>query len=262
MITNLDKKIAMKIGLSMVNTLVQRTSTLIGVENTIVNEVMSKLSPRVLISGYNRRNTGGKNIIKKNDFAKNNLLVIVNILDGQTNYNRNSKMFGNSLTLFDSSDATQYSVVYEGLTQEIHEVSSDSDVLLNKPSKDKARLILGIGHIKDFSSSSLQTTKNYSIRSIGSTTLSIMEVIQNRFDIYVTKTKMWNFWWSLAYAQKSNLIIEDLLAQRNILDNNSEYLKHPENSILMACYKNPTIRKAVHAILSDFVANNLERNQK
>ena len=262
MITDFDRRVARKITLRMVDALVQRTSTLSEVEDTTVNEVMLRLSPRILISGYNRRNTEGENIIRKNNSTQNNLLVIVNILDGQANYGRNSKMFGSNLTLFDSSDADQYSVVYNGLTQEVLEISSEGDTLHNELSNNKTRLILGIGHIKDISSDALKTTKNCSIRSIGSTTLSILEVIQDRFDIYVTKTKLWNFWWSLAYAFESDLVLEDLVAQRNILDNTNEYLDRPEDSIVLACYKNPKVKKDVTAILRDFVTNKLESNKK
>ena len=225
------------------------------IEMDIVDNLLRSPNIYMIISGFNRSHRQSRNIIEtvshKGEYA-----IVVNLLDGNVNYSRNNKIYGISISITNIKDFSQYSIIYDGLNSKIYELASNKCIgLVRKDTlrtpHQNSRLVVGLGRLFNLSNNSLREIKNTSIRSLGSTTISILEVLRMNMDIYINITKLWNIWWALGLCKTSDIFLEDLYTSKLILDNYNEYLLTPEKTILIASYRDPKVKEQLHYVLDD-----------
>lgn len=220
----------------------------------------------LIISGYHRRmkSTKQKNVLfKPNHYGQ--YIVVMNLVDGEENYFKGSNLYGTSLSLTSVSTGEHFAVVYNGLTGQVTEFEESTNYLgikeinaherqslqMNRANR-QPRQVFGFGRVFVAGEECVGELKEVSIRSLGSTTISILEVLQGHLDIYLNATKLWNIWWALWLRGCQDLRLEDLSSRIGIRDQIPNILSAPNNTIPLLCYKDPAIIDAFPSTLRSF----------
>ena len=221
------------------------------IEQHLVQKLASVDSIKLVISAYNRRNTEDKNLFQNvNELGK--YVATMNLLDGHVNYARGSRVYGMSISLTNIDLFEHFSFVFDN--SESMAFTIENGKITGFPlSRDRGRgrFVVGLGRIFTLSASSYQELEDTSLRSLGSTTVSLVQVIRGRMDIFITKTKMWTIWWALGLSHYGCLFVEDLVRNESIHKNYLGYLSDPGRTIYIACYRNCYIRREFKHLLTD-----------
>jgi hypothetical protein len=189
---------------------VRKREPLEKIEEDIVDRASFHKKVSIIISGFNRRNRTSVNTVRCIDKTRPYVMVI-NLLDGNENYYRRSRIFGISCSVTNLQYFEQYSIVFDGLNSSTLKIGLEKKKTnLTSAHNSSQRLVIGLGRIFSLSARSIQEISTGSIRSIGSTTVSILEVLRNHIDIYINKTKIWNLWWALGLCHRKQLHLQDL----------------------------------------------------
>lgn len=226
------------------------------IEEDIVRKLACVDTIGLIISGFNRRNRSSRNIIRHVSESGQYVLVL-NLIDGSVNYFRNSRVYGISISVTNLQAFEQYSVVFDGLNSEIFDIGSDKMKDFTKAEVySSQRLVVGLGRIFRLSEESFKEMASVSMRSIGSTTVSILEILRNHMDVYINKTKIWNLWWALGLCHNEHLFLEDIVDCESIYVRYKEYLSVPEKTVYLACYSDPAVKERIPNLLRDIREQN------
>ena len=203
----------------------------------------------VLISGCNRRGVGGTNLVRISDSGR--YIVVLNPVDGHVNYLLGSPLFGASITAVDVENGQASAFVYDGLSDEVFHVVNgrcsfnDSRVRC----EDGSRHVIGLGNLYALKSKALSPSVDFSWRSLGSTTLSILEVLRRRMDLYFSITKVWNFFWALGASGSGAEYFENLRTGRKLNKLQIELARVPEATVPLLCYRERRIAQRMVPML-------------
>jgi hypothetical protein len=223
------------------------------IENEVIHNLESTDLIKMVISGFNRSKRKSSNIIKIIN-KDGRFLVVVNILDGNANYFRGSEIYGISISVLDYETCEEFSLIFDGLRRKIFEINNGTIKGLNiLDSNSKSRPVIGLGTYFHLNDAAFFEISHASLRSIGSTTVSIMEVLENHFDLYINKTKLWNVWWALGLSKKTSLSLLNLENGRPISENFLDYLKFPEQSFYLVCYKDESVLEKYANLLQSVI---------
>ena len=76
---------------------------------------------------------------------------------------------------------------------------------------------------------------DFSVRLIGSTSLSVLEVARGRMDAFVVRTKMWNFYWARPLVLSSRIALRVFVGDRLELVDFEKVAQTPEDSWTIVC---------------------------
>lgn len=234
--------------------------------NVIEKDIISKLTALdgvyLVISGRNRRRTKDKNWLI-NTTKDSPHMVVLNVMDGEENYYRGSKIYGASISLTQPNTGEHFSVIYDGLSKDIIESSQikvnnprlfdiSDDSVSNSHKNHSERLVMAFGRLLSISNDTVRELSDVSVRWFGSTTVTILEILRNHVDLYLNTTKIWNFWWSLWLDNKYGLQFEDAITGKKIKSQTQELLLEYDQTIPLLCYKDPLIKNKLSKVIANF----------
>lgn len=232
--------------------LLKAKMSLEAIEETIIESLVNIINADIsIISGFNRTGRNSKNIINENKY--NEYTAVINIIDGHQNYFRGLNLYGYSISIICIASGDIFSIVYDSINNELF---STADKKLNYKSNNtlycNKRMVLSIGKIFPMSNASINLLQNASLRSFGSTTMTILAALRNEIDFYLNRTKLWNILWAFGFCKASGLVIEDIENNRDMSSCFMSYISEPEKSILIACYSDRALRDKMHHVVGDF----------
>ncbi len=213
------------------------------VERAVLGELDALADVKALISGCNRRVIGGWNTIQTSGSGR--YIVVLNPVDGHVNYLMKSPLFGASVTAFDSVTGQNLSIVYDGLTDESLRLESGNSPFVVDRRPGETRGVVGFGSVQQVDFDAIRQTADLSWRSLGSTTLSILEILRSRMHCYFNKTKLWDFFWALGLSQIAKVDFRDLRTNQNINNAQLDLVRDPESTISLFCFRDARIAERV-----------------
>jgi fructose-1,6-bisphosphatase/inositol monophosphatase family enzyme len=232
--------------------LLRNRQPLENIEKTLSERLFETVNCSLFISGRNRISESGANIVRQ---AKNGrYVVILNIVDGHVNYLRGSRLFGGSVSVLDTLTGNRSAMVYNGLDDQLLEFPCPNDNWNKGPHLPiSPHPVLGLCQFVPLNETFFKVIPMFSLRSLGSTTLSILEVLTERIDAYLCKTKLWNFHWALTLCKQTSLSIVLGLEQKPVTTFEEELLKYPERSVVLLCYMKEEIAQRLSSVLKSIV---------
>lgn len=237
--------------------------------NSLEEDILSRLvrldDCRLVISGYHRRmeHVADENKLVR-PYEDGQYIVVLNLLDGEENYSRGSNVYGLSLSVTSINTGGHFAVVYDGLIGQVVEFSETTrypetkDIVIHsqqsKPSSvadREQRGVFAFGRMFGVGQKALKELGKVSIRSLGSTTVSILEVMRGHLDVYVNITKIWNVWWA-SWLPNCRFQLEDLSNGRKIQEQIPDIISAPERTLAIICYRDDSIKRRFSASLRDF----------
>jgi len=245
---NCTKPVVKQIGLELAAWIRQRRS---------VNQIEKELIPRIrkidgwslIVSGCNRSGLKGENfIIRKPKGGR--YVIVLNPLDGHVNYLRSAKIYAASITLSDLNNGYHYALVYDNLYNRVYEMDGRSNSLSFEQTRhNENKYVFAIGRFVCLKPKEALMLKACSLRSLGSTTVSILEVIRGNIDIFVNRTKLWNIFWAFGAHKSGRLYIEDLDTGKTIDYMKEIFIEEPQRSFNILVCRNAEIGNAFHRCL-------------
>lgn len=221
------------------------------IEIYLSNQLLKNIDWSFFVSGRNRYSQTTANVIKR--AKRGQYVVILNVMDGGVNYARGGRFFSASISILDKIRNSRYAVVYDGFDDRILEFSNYRHCWDNKCAVSKVtRPILGLWRLVPLDSSRLKQLPEFSLRSLGSTSLSILEVLAGRMDIYVSRTKLWNFHWAIGLCENGSLSLTIGAEDEPAVALEDHLFKHPEKSVLLVCYRKERYFRELAAVIESF----------
>ncbi len=203
----------------------------------------------LLVSGRNRRLGRMTNTVDVSASSRG-WAIVLNVLDGSENYARGSPWFGASIAYMDREANTSHSIVLDARTRQVLRFPEQS--LSALPHDRSRRLVVGLGRLTELSASSRSLMESSSLRGGGSTTISVLQVVMGHVDCYITRTKMWNIFWSLPLCRAGLLTIEDISNGDTLEPTVERWLATPANSIDIIAYRTLERRSLVAPLIEDY----------
>jgi fructose-1,6-bisphosphatase/inositol monophosphatase family enzyme len=216
------------------------------IESELISHLTLGHNARLIISGYHRRDSSQHNHVI--DTGKGSPYIeVLNILDGEENYSRNFCLYGSSLSLTCPETGEHFTIVYDGLSQNRYEFDCDGSgyPVINgkgivRKETDTSRMhrkVIAFGRLVPFDVSAISELDDVSIRSLGSTTITILEIIHGHIDGYINETKIWNIWWAIFLSEQLGIYLYDLNTMEPIGNQIQEILQAPEKTLTIACFR-------------------------
>jgi hypothetical protein len=219
-------------------------------EAHILQRLASLQTINVLVSGCNRSSVPGHNLIHAPRQGPH--VVVLNPIDGYVNYARGSRVFGASISVFNLETEQLFAVVYDGLEDTIVDnVCGAWEKSAARDSTVPVRPVVGVTHMS-LSELDAETTHPVSVRSLGSTTVSIMEFLRGHIDLFVGRTKLWNIYWALDLLNQGCLQVQHAV-QKTMVTAVTPVTPEGdiEASVHVVCYRTKDLLRSLASTIGD-----------
>lgn len=218
------------------------------IENAVSAQLLERIKWSLFVSGRNRSLGHSSNVVRRS--RQGQYIVLFNALDGHVNYYRGSRLFTGNISVLDTVSQSRYSIVYDGLADQVIEFKPPVRQSLVHKSSGFNKPVLGLWQIVSLNDAILKKAPPLSLRSLGSTTLSILEVYYGKIDVYVSRTKLWNFHWALPLCEKAGLSLLIGPEHEPVTQVEDRLLHNPEDSVLVMCYMYKKYVETLRSILA------------
>jgi len=200
------------------------------IETELIRSLCDEVDWFLFVAGRNREGGSGQNVIRRNNTGS--LVCVLNVLDGHVNYLRGGHIYAASVSICDINTGERHSVIVSGIDLRLRYFDGLKNGRVFRPQVHKdTRPVVGIGQLSLGLAEQLQHSVPYSIRALGCTSLSLIELAQGRIDVFLCRTKLWNCHWALPLVFSGDLNITVCKNGKEVDFNETALLTDPAQSI-------------------------------